>query len=99
MFADLNAAILTTFAEPTVYKSSAGDVPMGGVFVENLLQDAIGAADFSDATYALQITQEFATANDVALRQQVERGGITYTIIDMQADLSGLVTLTLRRYV
>lgn len=99
MFAYLNKAILNTFPEPFVYKGLGGDVSLNGVFTEDFNQDSLGTAGFGDKVHRLDVDLADVTAAGVVARQKVTVRGIEYHILDVQSDLSGMASLTLRRFV
>jgi hypothetical protein len=98
MFDVLNDIAMQTFAEPFTVKQSSGDVLLQGVFADQVSQESPGGVGFGDRLYTLQLLKATVDSYSIALRDNIEVRGIGYQVIDLQADTSGMATLTMRRY-
>jgi len=98
MFSGLNDSVLSAFAEPFIYKGAAGDVQLQAVFDDVIQSEAIGGIGFGDRLHTLQLQQSVVVANTIELHKTVSVRGVYYQIIDIQGDVSGMATLTVRRY-
>jgi hypothetical protein len=96
MFSDLNQIALETFAEPFTLKKTGGDVALRGVFGDSTDPNAVASAGYADRQYSLALADIDAAA--IGLRATVTVRGVDYQVVDRDVDLSGMITLTLRRY-
>lgn len=98
MFEALNNASLAVFAEPFTLNEVSGDIVLQGVFAEQQQDEQLSGTGFHDKTHTLQLLQATVVANAIEAMKTVTVRGITYQIIDLDADSSGMATLYLRRY-
>lgn len=98
MFSTMNDAVLATFAEAFTFKGAAGDVVLQGVFDETIDPEKIGGIGVQDRVFTLSLPSSMVSANAISLRNKVMVRGMDYQIIDIQVDVSGMATLTLRAY-
>lgn len=94
----INAAVLSAFAEPFVYRGLHGDVQLAGIFTQRNLDADIGRQGFTDKVYTLDALHSDLSAAGVELRQPVIVGHVEYRITDWQTDATGMSTLSLRPY-
>ena len=98
MFSLLNDITLGVFSTPFTYKRDWGDVELTGVFSEKTDNEGVGGGSFTDHSHTLQLQEAVVIEHDIELRKTVVVKDVSYQIIDSQTDVTGLTTLSLRRY-
>ncbi len=90
----LNDRVLSEFGQEVNYTPGAG----ASFTVTGILETGVGEEDSTPGTYAVLFVKASSFEQPPARGDQVAVGGLTYRVVDLDADSAGGIRLTLHRH-
>lgn len=97
-FIDVNAAVLSDFAEPVLFALPVGSVFLPAIYDTEQDIDRVADLPVNGDVKTLSMLQSDVDAHSIQIRETVTVRGINYQILDIAHDAAGFSTLQIRRY-
>lgn len=98
IFDALNQACLSTFGTPVIYSSANGNVSLSGIVEEQESPDTFAGFRLKDRFMVLSVLSSDVETHGIAMQDTVIINGVSYQVLEMQATLSGMTALAIKRY-
>lgn len=97
-FTGLRSGILASFGEPVIVTVGGVEYPLTAAFLAPHVSQDLGSVPVNRPDPQIVAKTADWAATEAGNEDTVTRGGVRYTVVDVQPDDAGLVQITLRRY-